>query len=237
MKILAFTPTYGRLRKFPQTYKQARGKAGVWFDWAVFAGAVDSEYGKYLQDLVFPEGIQHLTIWRENRGQHHAWAGALELARKGEYDFILRIDDDIEFKTEKWLKKMIDRLYDLKNRAEDKTLRFSAVPKILRLKNPLQPIGVIEKGQPYPVEVLEITGGGVRLVPLPLLEGYVPDTKLPLRRGEPQDLHTWLADKAMFLRFPDIRVIHDTEANESDHTPEEALAHQMGVYWPYLGAN
>lgn len=236
MKILAFTPTHGRLRKFPQTYKQARGKAGIWFDWAVFAGSVQPDYAEYLQSLVAPEGLQHLTIWPENRGQHHAWTEALELARKGEYDFILRIDDDIEFKTERWLKKMVERLYDLKKRGEDKTLRFVAVPKILRLKNPIPAMGVIEKDQPYPAEVLEVTGGGVRLVPLHLLDGYAPDTKLPLRRGEPQDLHTWLVDKAMFLRFPDIRVIHDTAVNEADQTPEEALVHRMGVYWPYLGA-
>ncbi len=42
--------------------------------------------------------------------------------------------------------------------------------------------------------------------------------------------------EGMQIRFPDIRVVHDTRAIEAEDSEEAALVRRMGYYWPYLGS-
>lgn len=237
--ILAFTPTFGN-REIKETVALLRATAGCWFDWMVCAGA-SSEAQRTILDRALNDprkmGIQYLLTWPENRGQHHAFDEALRVARTG-YTWLLRLDDDIRPKTKKWLTRMLDHLTDLKRLSGDEHYRLVASPKIVGLQNPIVPEGTIEKGQKFQAEICTLLGGACRLHPVALLDDFKPDLYAPLGRGDPQALATYLEEKTTGyqVRFPGIRMVHNTTLIESNDTPEEALQRRMGRVWCYLGA-
>ena len=245
--ILAFTTTHGDRGFLPDLIPACRRTAGTWFDWlVVLSGAADHQRIVAETFLHDPNqrGIQHLLTWPENRGQHHATAAALQLARERGYKWLLRLDDDITPKTRRWLKKMLERNTELHRAAgvegEDKLI---LCPRIVGLKHPIQPIGVLEKCHGFKAEVIPLAGGACRLHPVALLDGYEPPLYAPRGRQDPQALATFLGisphknaePKSMFVRFPDIRIVHRTRQLEALDTPEEAYARRMNQYWPWLG--
>ena len=120
--VLAFTVSYGDREFLRETVPALRASAGCWFDWAVFLGAPSPRLREDAEGLLHhPErtGIQYLLSWPENRGQHHGTAEALKIAREMGYKWFLRLDDDVTPKTKKWLKKMLERLVELKKRSGD----------------------------------------------------------------------------------------------------------------------
>jgi len=239
--VLAFTVSYGDRAFLTDAVSELRSTAGMWFDWAVFLGAPSPALRASAEALLqHPEhtGIQALLCWPENRGQHHATAAALKLARAEGYTWLLRLDDDIRPKTKRWLRKMLDRLETLKKTAEDEHYRLVASPRILGLRNPIPPQGTLDKGQPFPVELMPILGGACRLHPLELLEGYEPPLLDPVGRGDPQSLTDYAFDHTfggMLVRFPDIRMKHETDKIEAQDSPAQAKLRRLGKYWPYLG--
>ena len=91
-RILAFTCSHGDRRFLPSTVPAMRATAGCWFDWVVVLGEPSPTAKAAAEALLKdPEGtgIQYLKTWPENRGQHHAFAVALDLARKEKYDWLL----------------------------------------------------------------------------------------------------------------------------------------------------
>ena len=239
--ILAFTPTYHDRVAIGGTIEGMRANAGCWFDWLVCAGAPSEALRASLEAQLKREdhlGIQYLNLWPENRGQHHATAFALQLAREKGYTWLLRLDDDVQPKTKRWLSKMITRLEELKALTGDQFHRLVAGPRVVGLKNPIPADGVLDKGQYFPVEVVPLLGGVCRLHPLALLEGYEPDLYAPLGRRDPERMATYLETKTMGgmqIRFPDIRVVHRTEELETGETPEASRIRKMSHYWPWLG--
>lgn len=241
-KILAFTVSYGNRDFLLKTVQQHRARAGIWFDWLVCLGAPSLSLHEQAKALLnHPErlGIQHLLIWPENRGQHHAMKAALDLARKEDYDWLLRIDDDTLPRTKGWLNTMLERLEELKSLSGDHHYRLVAAPRIIGLRNRLEPKGTVNLGQSFPVEVMDIVGGACRLHPVSLLENYEAPLLDPLGRGDPQAMAAYLLKHgvgAMIVRFPDIRMNHPTDELEEKDTPEQAHLRRMGHYWPYLPA-
>jgi hypothetical protein len=237
--ILAYTPTYGRRPHLPLNVPVIRGSAGVWFDWLVCAGAPEPPLKAALEALLKQpdhQGIQFLKIWKQNRGQHHGTAYALNLARKMGYKWLLRLDDDVTPKTKRFLKKMVERLDELKALKGDNFYRLIAAPRIVGLNNPLQPSGIMNAGQTFPVEVMTVLGGACRLHPVELLEDYEPPLYDPKGRGDPESLARYLGGAGAFMvRFPDIRVVHRTVELEGADTEEEAHQRKMAKFWPWLG--
>lgn len=245
MKILAFTPTFNnRTALFARTLSDMRATAGMWFDWHVYAGAPGEEMRSSLERAVRDKRIQRADMHPHNRGQHYAFAAALDTAREEGYDFLLRLDDDIQSKTKKWLAKMVERLMAIKEAANDNLFRFVAAPYIKGLRNQLQPIGTLEKNGGYSVEIMEILGGACRLHPMDLFRDFHPDLYAPLGRRDPETVAAFLnpefapwddaSTRGYFIRFPDIRVIHRTDENEGHDSPLEAHARRMGYAWPYI---
>ncbi len=239
--IFAFTPTYGGRTSLPQNVFRLRALAGCWYDWGVWAGAPSPQLAASLEELLDREdqsGIQLLRTWPENRGQHHATSEALAHARARGYKWLLRIDDDITPKTKRWLSTMIQRLAALRAAAGDTRDRLVAAPRLLGLKNPLKPQAQIQLPTiTFPTDVMHLLGGAVRLQPLELLDGYEPCLLDPKGRRDPQGIAEHVAKReGVLVRFPDIRVIHDTAALEATDTPQIALVRRMGKTWPHLGA-
>lgn len=245
--ILCFTVSYGNRSGLRELILAARGTAGVWFDWYVCLGKPSIELQQIGRGLLHePDGtgIQHLHVWEANKGQHFAFKEALDFARENGYKWILRLDDDIQFRSRNWLKKMIDYLEELKALAHndeqkgDSFYRFIASPKVVGLKNPLQPEGEIILGQKFPAEIMPILGGACRLHPVELLANYEPPLYDPIGRGDPQALARYLSGTVggHFVRFPSLRVVHRTAELEAKDGPEEALQRKMSKYWPHLSA-
>ncbi len=238
--ILAYTCSYGSRSFLREAVPALRGTAGVWFDWVVYLGAPSDDLLSEASTLLHDErrlGIQHLTVWPENRGQHWATHDALEMARAEGYRWLLRLDDDITAKTQRWLKKMVARLEKLKSLVGDEFYRLVAGPRIMGLKNPIPSLGVIEKQQGFPVEIVPVLGGACRLHPVSLLADYVAPVYSPLGRGDPQSMAAYLEGTVggMMVRFPDIRMRHPTDELEAKDSPQEALVRKMARYYPYLG--
>ena len=239
--ILAYTCSHGSRDFLSASVPALRGTAGVWFDWSVYLGNPSDALRADAESLLHDErrlGIQHLTVWPENRGQHWATSAALRMARELGYPWLLRLDDDITPKTQRWLKKMLARLEKLKEITGDKYHRLVCGPRIMGLNNPIPAQGVIEKQQGFPVEVVPVLGGACRLHPVSLLENYEPSLYAPIGRGDPQSIAAYLADTmgGMAVRFPDIRMRHPTDELEAQDGEDGALVRKMARYYPYLGA-
>jgi glycosyltransferase involved in cell wall biosynthesis len=222
-----------------------RGSAGVWFDWLVCAGTPNNELARVCTKLLHePDGtgIQYLQMWEENRGQHHATNAALKLARERGYKWLLRIDDDVEFKTKRWLKRMLKRNDELKRlinadlSKEDKINNiFVLCPTILRLKDPVKHVGIMDKGQSYDVEVIPYSSGCLRLMPMDLLNDYTAPIYAPAGRGDPHSIADHIDPRGgLHLRFRDVRVIHDTVEIEKADTERGATQRIMSRHWPFL---
>lgn len=238
--ILAYTVSYGSREFLKDLVPRMRGTAGVWFDWLVCIGSPSEELESIAQvHLNHPmnRGIQYLLSWPENRGQHFATKAALDLARERDYKWLLRLDDDLKPKTKRWLKKLMNNTAALKRVAGDKRTRIVSSPKILGLRNPLEPLGVSTlKGLSFSVEVMDILGGACRLHPVEFLEDYKPLLSAPLGRKDPQHMSGYILEKeGIMVRYPGIRMIHKTDDIEAQDTSEQELQRKMGYYWPYLG--
>jgi glycosyltransferase involved in cell wall biosynthesis len=245
--VLAYTATYGDRPFIRRVVEGMRGSAGVWFDWLVCAGNPSDELAQACNKLLNEpdsSGIQYLQLWDENRGQHHATNEALALARARGYKWLLRIDDDVEFKTKRWLKRMLKRNDELKRlvnaeleKADKVDNIFVLCPTVLRLKDPIKHVGVMERGQSYDVEVLPFSGGCLRLMPMHLMHNYTAPIYAPCGRGDPNSVADHVNDRGgLQLRFRDIRVVHDTVEIEKVDTPQGLVQRIMGHYYPFLEA-
>jgi Glycosyl transferase family 2 len=236
--ILAYTVSYGDRSNIQTTVPSVRGVAGVYFDWSIWLGNPTPRLYSIADTLLNdPDrmGVQRITTWPENRGQHHATNEALTLAREMGYKWLLRLDDDVTPKTKKFVSKMVERLEDLKALSGDKDYRLVAAPKIVGLKNPLIPSGAIIKGQRYPVDIMEKLGGGCRLHPVSLLKGFVADIYSPLGRRDPEMIEEHVSKvNGLLVRFPDIRVVHKTRDLEERDSADAAVVRRMGHFWPWL---
>lgn len=249
--VLAYTISHGTHSGLAPFVTAARATAGCWFDWAVWLGAPTSdlrEEAEALLDHPGGLGIQHLTAWPENRGQHHALREALALARAHGYHWLLRLDPDLSFKTRGWLSAeakdkrgrlrlgMLERLEWMREHSGDSLYRIVAAPRVVGLRNPLLPIAMLQPvGQPFPAELMDVLGGACRLHPVSLLEGFEPDIYDPVNRGDPQQMALWVREHGgLLVRFPDIRVLHPTDELEAADTPEQADERLYAQWWPFL---
>ena len=240
-KILAYTVSYGDRSFLEDTIPDMRGTAGVWFDWFVCLGAPSDnlkDIGEKALNHPKQRGIQYLQVWPENRGQHHATARALALAKTEGYEWLLRLDDDLKPKTKRWLKKMVANTLTLHKVTQDTKLRIISVPKILGLNNPLMPVGIIEKpGLGFKAEVMDILGGACRLHPMSFMQNFEPDLYAPVGRRDPQSIGQHVVDnQGVMVRYPEIRMVHRTDELEAQDSDEQKEMRMMGHYWPYLGA-
>jgi hypothetical protein len=238
-EVLAFTGSHGDRRYLEDCVADMRASAGYWFDWGVWLGAPSERAAGLAKELLErPDrtGIQYLTVWDENRGQHHATAEAIALARARGYKWLLRIDDDMRGKTKRWLKKMLERAEHIKNVGKDTRYRFVFGPTIKGLRNPVPAFALLQRPKDAKAVFVQVMGGGCRLHPMGLMEDYPVPLYEALGRGDPDSLSVHIASKeGALVRFEDIRLVHRTDELEASENQELAHARRMGWYWPYLG--
>jgi len=236
--VLIYTVAWGKREFLLHSLRPLRAAMGLWADWAVWLGApappVQDGFRKLLQ-RDDSGGIQYLTTWPENRGQHHATTEALTLAREKGYKWLLRLDDDVAPKTLRFLKKMLGHTQALRKLAGDDRDRIISSPRIVGLQNPLTPVAEIAKGQKFIAEVMSILGGACRLHPVEFLRDYVPPLYAPKGRMDPQSIARYTEEHdGLLVRFPGVRVKHNTKEIERADDKKHAHVRKMGYSWPFL---
>lgn len=210
--VLAFTITRGgtpqRVERLQQTLDAGRTKAGMDFAWRTFDNSI------------------------VNKGQHYWFNAALKEASIGGYDYLLRVDDDIDFLSQRWLAKMVEEAVALGP-------QFIVSPTVKGLKAPPEMSQVVTVSG-VPVKFLsQAIGGACRLHPVKLLTDapvpYVSDVRQPLGFGDASGILKW-AKLMMTKGYPvwcvwleHVRVQHSTAKQEEDdpqyHAPHGVLQH------------
>lgn len=222
-KILAFTPTRAatpqRLALLRETVEVGKRTAGVDFDWHIYGLGCSEETHLYLAKLTCDEpAIKYKP--RYNVGQHVAWNDAVETARTGGYDYFLRIDDDCEFLTPRWLGKLLEASVVL----EDKAI---ISPIVKGLKSPpamSEPCTISNFNFKF---LRDAIGGVCRLHPLRLLDGYTADVRKPMGAGDATGIATYCTHRTIpMVYLLACRVRHNTidqETADAQHFSTHAL--------------
>jgi hypothetical protein len=149
----------------------------------------------------------------------------------GDYDFLLRLDDDCEFLSKRWLAKLIDISAAFEHTA-------ILTPAVKGLKFP-PPRGLEQEIGDYKVEfLLEAIGGICRLHPISVLtredDPYVSDVRLPLGSGDASGIGVWCQRNIIpMIWAKNVRVRHTTkEQEEADE--EHFVVHNLFQRLPYI---
>jgi GT2 family glycosyltransferase len=157
MKVAAVTITYNRLELTKKTVESFNSKTGVDFHLFVDNGSTDGTI-EYLKDF------NHIEL-EKNYGIAYAFREAVN-SLKG-YDFILKLDNDIETVTDDIIKKM---LYFYKNN----DMNFVCSPVDLNLDPKYRPASLGKSVvNNCLVEFVTHTGGAFQLIPYDVCQKLV----------------------------------------------------------------
>src|SRR3990172_5759977 len=166
----------------------------------------------------------------ENVGQHVALGEVLKYARELHYDFIVKVDDDLEWMTKGWLRKLVA--------IEEECYKFSGrypllAPRVLGLKNPIPIAAKIKLGK-IPLYVVPIVGGACRLHHISFFDDYVPDVRLALGAGGDTSIAAH-AEKIQVANFVAkwVSVRHQT-AKMEEADPDYFRMHSVYQTIPYI---
>lgn len=229
MKIFIFTVTRAttpqRLELLASTILNAYRTADLPFTWHIWA--VD---GCVVPGIAATR-VDKIHSYEDNIGQHVAWNEAYAIAKKEKYDYFLRLDDDCEFRTQRWLKKLVDTSV-----AVDDKMILS--PRIRGLKYPPESSSVVlVKGLPLTF-LFDAIGGICRLHPMPLIKDYVADARRALGAGDATGIATYCRQKLIPMAYcQHIRVKHakTTEGQEASDL-EHFRLHPIFQHIPYIPA-
>lgn len=234
-KVFTFTVTRAstpqRMAVLNNTLWRGSESAKREMDWHVWANDVDALSLEVLAEAYRKGVIQGVHVKEENVGQHVAWNEAFEMAVKGGYEYFLRIDDDCEFITKRWLRKLL-RFSAL---LDDK---FILAPLVRGLKNPPEKSHIVSvKG--IPLEFLYGAIGGIcRLHPVKLLQArkdpFIADVRKPLGSGDATGIAAWCRQHTVPMAYTrQVRVRHCTRSQELDD-PDHFQEHDLLQTVPFI---
>jgi glycosyltransferase involved in cell wall biosynthesis len=173
--------------------------------------------------------IQHFHHTAENVGQHVAWNDAFAYAVEHKYDYFVRVDDDCEFTSKRWLAKLVQISQDL----EDK---FILSPTISGLKHQPLKSDAIKEGEWTLQFAHEAIGGVCRFHPVALLyaHNFVADVRKPLGSGDATGIASWCRENIIMMAYvKEIRVKHATRKQEAADK-SHFLSHSIFQHIPYI---
>lgn len=219
-----------RCRMLQEMLTTGRKTAGMKAYWYMHASGV-GERGRAVIEAAEASGlIDEAVFTKDNVGQHVAWNRAFEHAKAQGCEYFLRIDDDCEFITKRWLKKLVEASAVLGD-------RFILSPMIRGLKNPpTRSNKVTVKG--YDLWFLRAAIGGIcRLHPIELLDSdppFVADVRKPLGAGDATGIAAWAKERVIpFAYLNSVRVRHATARQEAEDA-EHFGRHGVYQYVPYI---
>jgi glycosyltransferase involved in cell wall biosynthesis len=167
----------------------------------------------------------------ENVGQHVALAAILRIAEAEDYDFIVKVDDDLLWKTPRWLKKMLA--------IEREVYAFSGqrcvfAPVIKGLKNPVPIAARIKLKGKIPLAVVPILGGACRLHHISFFNGYTADVRKAMGAGGDTSVAQHAGTTGVSLFYcPWVRIEHPTRKME-EADPDYFELHDLFQILPYI---
>lgn len=233
MRVYAFTVTRAdtpeRVELLRRTISQARERAAHPFYWELILSGVDAPLTQCR--LTIDRNINKVTTHEDNIGQHVATNIALRHAKHHRADYFLRIDDDCEFMSQRWLRKLLRASKKLDD-------RMILSPAVVGLKHP-PPRSTPCDVKGVTLEFLERAIGGVcRLHPMPLLRQhyYRADVRLALGAGDATGMGDWCMMYLIPMAYTKhIRVRHNTEKQEQEDV-EYFSNHSIYQHIPYIPA-
>jgi len=103
-KVAIFTLTKDRLELTKKMAESMRRTAGYPFDWYI----VDNGSTDGTREWLKEQNIKKVVFNEKNMGIPYASNQIIEEIRKGNYDFIMKCDNDVWFKSNNWLKTMMN---------------------------------------------------------------------------------------------------------------------------------
>ena len=237
MRVLAFTPsranTSRRGQLLLQTITQARDTAGHPFDWHLYCqeGILAHNIANSAKATNLIQGVH---TYPDNVGQHPPFNEALSLAVTGGYDFLLRLDDDCEFLSKRWLAKLIEISAAFDHGA-------ILTPAVKGLKYP-PPRTLEVEIKDFKVEMLLAAIGGIcRLHPIAVItrpdDPYLSDVRLPLGSGDASGIGAWCQRQTdpivPMVWCKNVRVRHTTKEQE-EVDEEHFVTHNLFQRIPYI---
>jgi len=237
MKVYAYTITRAdsadRCRLLLDTLTRGRETAAHDFHWHCHVNG-RGILGQGMVEAAFASKIVNsYEISDTNEGQHPPANRAIAKAIEEEYDYLLRVDDDVEWLSKRWLAKLVEA----SQRLEDKMVLSPAVLGLRWQPNKSPQVEV----EGIPLKFIEGPIGGIcRLTPVSLLKSkpYVSDVRLPMGGGDAGGVGTWAmaTEPIVFLAYcQHIRVRHakSTGGQERDD-PEHFREHSLFQHMPFI---
>lgn len=187
------------------------------YDWVLYANSskmLEASKLLWLNGPVMGSG--------ENAGQHVALQEILAYAKANDYKFIVKVDDDLEWQTPKWLYKLL-RVQSALKRFGDKISNDTGkwcvlAPRVKGLSNPIPALTSIKVPTDVgaiPLHVVNILGGACRLHHISFFDDYVVDVRRALGAGGDTSIaeHASAIGIPMFVSYW-VSVRHQTAAME-----------------------
>jgi hypothetical protein len=236
MKILAYTitraHTAARGKLLLETLTRGRETADHDFDWHVYCNGATLAHS--ICESAFATKIIN---WAEyipvNEGQHPPSNRAIAKAIDEGYDYVLRIDDDVEWLSKRWLAKLVEASHKLGDK-----MVLSPLVKGLRWQPPQSQSIQIEG---VPIRIIDGPIGGIcRFTPVELLKSkpYVSDVRWPMGGGDAMGFGKWAIESKplYYLAYcQHIRIRHakSTDGQEKDD-PQHFDDHDLFQHVPYI---
>lgn len=168
---------------------------------------------------------------RNNPGQHVIFNEMLRIAAEGEYDLLLRLDDDCKFLTKQWLKKMVEAHTKL---GPD----FIISPTVKGLIHPPERSDKVNVKGVDVRFLYDAIGGICRLHDVNALvncdEPYVSDVRSPLAYGDATGIAKWCQSNHKWMVYLEkVRVKHST-AKQREDDPTYHKMHPVYQHVPYI---
>lgn len=196
-KIAVYTLTRDRLEYTKRMFEQLKN-CGVKYDHYI----LDNGSKDGTMDWLVHQDIKDLTYFKKNMG---IWAGIqkiLNLTRRfREYDYVVKIDNDMEFPYDNWLKELIDKYEE-----NDFDILSPFVQGICSGKG-----GVPRLGYENGIGIVPHVGGAALLT---IPEYY--DEDVPLDKPKAQGWDTWFCEGLKCGIVEKIIVKHNTKEQEKN---------------------
>lgn len=236
-RILAYTITRAattpRARLLLNTLNRGVEQSGYRFDWYVWVNG--SPLAEGICESAKRTGlIATYTAYPVNVGQHTPTNEALTLALEGDYDAVVRIDDDVDWQTKRWLAKLVEASTAFND-------EYLLSPSVKGLKYPLDLSELTyTNGIPIKVNYTEALGGICRYHPTTLLRKhpYHADTRQPMGFGDATGIARWAQQHMIpMIVLQNVRVGHaKTTVGQEKEDSEHFRDHFLFQRCPFIPA-
>lgn len=240
MRVYAYTITRAntpeRCRLLLETLTRGRKTAALPFHWHIHVNGEDSLAVAIVKTAHSTGVIDTYSVSKYNEGQHPPTNRALAVAQAG-YDYALRIDDDVEWLSKRWLAKLVEAADNLKRTGR----HWVISPKVtgLRWQPPQAQKQDIEK---VPVRIIMDApiGGICRLTPVAALneKPYVSDVRAPMGGGDATGVGDWACRTEPVIILAYCQHINIKHAKSTDQQvaddPGHFSEHGLFQHMPYV---